>query len=95
LNHRRTPNAQVLKEMAVADIYVYCSDNWEINKTGIVASLIGLPVANERGRERLGRNIAFVAHAHWHPTIMEARYVAVYHKVLDSSGSKSNAPTSC
>jgi glycosyltransferase involved in cell wall biosynthesis len=128
---RRILNAHVLKEMAAADIYVYSSDNWEISKTCIEASLIGLPVvlnrrrgglaaelvgdhvmaveqsangyrevlerliADERGRERLGRNAAFVAHAHWHPTIMEARYVEVYHKALDASGSKSNVSNPC
>jgi glycosyltransferase involved in cell wall biosynthesis len=41
---RRIPNAQVLKEMADADLYVYCSDNWEISKTCIEASLMGLPI---------------------------------------------------
>lgn len=128
---RRMPNAQVLKEMAAADIYVYCSDNWEISKTCIEASLIGLPIvlnrrrgglaaelagdhvlaveqsangyrealerliADKRERERLGRNAASMAHARWHPAIMEARYVAVYRKVLDSSGSKSNVASPC
>jgi len=46
---RDMPNTQVLKEMTAADIYVYCSDNWEISKTCIEASLMGLPIViNQR-----------------------------------------------
>ena len=46
---RKMPNAQVLRAMASADLYVYCSDNWEISKTCLEASLMGLPiVVNER-----------------------------------------------
>ncbi len=123
---RRMPNADVLKEMAAADIYVYCSDNWEISKTCIEASLIGLPIvlnqrhgglaaelvgdhvlaveqsakgyrealerliADRKERERLGRTAASVARDRWNPEAMEARYVAVYRKVLAASGAKAN-----
>jgi L-malate glycosyltransferase len=116
---RRMPNIQVLKEMAAADLYVYCSDNWEISKSCIEASLMGLPIvinrrrgglaaelvgdhvmaveqsakgygealerliADERERKRLGRRAASVAHAHWHPAVMEARYVAIYRMLLN------------
>jgi glycosyltransferase involved in cell wall biosynthesis len=46
---RNMPNAQVLEEMAASDIYVYCSDNWEISKTCLEASLMGMPIIlNER-----------------------------------------------
>ena len=54
---RRMPNAQVLKEMAAADIYVYCSDNWEISKTCIEASLIGLPIVLNRRRGGLAAEL--------------------------------------
>jgi glycosyltransferase involved in cell wall biosynthesis len=122
---RRMPNAQVLKEMAAADLYVYCSDNWEISKTCIEASLMGLPIilnrrrgglaaelvgdhvlaveqsaagyrealetlmADERMRERLGRNAASLAHEHWHPAIMESRYAGIYRRLIQA---RSNAP---
>jgi len=47
---RRMPNAQVLREIAAADIYVYCSNNWEISKTCLEASLMGLPIVVNRRR---------------------------------------------
>jgi glycosyltransferase involved in cell wall biosynthesis len=47
---RRMPNAQVLNEISAADIYVYCSDNWEISKTCIEASLMGLPIVLNKRR---------------------------------------------
>ena len=122
---RRMSNAQVLKEMAAADVYVYSSDNWEISKTCIEASLMGLPIvlnqrrgglaaeligdhvlaveqsaagyrealenliADERKRERLGRNAASVAHERWHPTIMESRYAGIYRLLIQA---RSKAP---
>jgi glycosyltransferase involved in cell wall biosynthesis len=51
------PNALVLAEMAAADIYVYCSDNWEISKTCIEASLLGLPVVINRRRGGLAQEL--------------------------------------
>lgn len=47
---RNMPNADVLNEMIRADVYIYCSDNWEISKTCIEASLIGLPIILNRRR---------------------------------------------
>ena len=44
----RMPNSEVLRELARADIYVYCSDNWEISKTCLEASLMGLPIVLNR-----------------------------------------------
>ena len=115
---RRMPNTQVLDEMAASDIYVYCSENWEISKTCIEASLLGLPIVLNRRRgeladelvgdhvlavepsangyrealerlisdgamrERLGRNAARVAQAHWHPDVMESRYVDIYRRLF-------------
>jgi len=44
------PNAEILKEMAASDVYVYSSMNYEISKTCIEAALTGLPVVhNDRG----------------------------------------------
>jgi glycosyltransferase involved in cell wall biosynthesis len=51
------PNAQVLKKMADADIYIYCSDNWEISKTCIEASLIGLPIIINMRRGGLAQEL--------------------------------------
>ena len=47
---RRMPNADVVREMVAADIYVYCSDNWEVSKTCLEASLMGLPIVVNRRR---------------------------------------------
>ena len=52
------PNTQVLKEMTAADIYVYCSDNWEVSKTCIEASLMGLPIVLNRRRGGLAKELA-------------------------------------
>ena len=62
---RRMPNADVLKKMAHADIYVYASINYEISKTCIEAALTGLPVIlNDRNgdpaRELVGGHFLLV-----------------------------------
>jgi glycosyltransferase involved in cell wall biosynthesis len=54
---RQMPNTQVLEEMAAADIYIYCSDNWEISKTCIEASLIGLPIIINRRHGGLAQEL--------------------------------------
>lgn len=41
---RNMLNADILRKMAESDMYVYCSDNYEISKGSIECALIGLPV---------------------------------------------------
>jgi glycosyltransferase involved in cell wall biosynthesis len=54
---RNMPNAQVLEEMAASDIYVYCSDNWEISKTCLEASLMGMPIVLNQRRGGLASEL--------------------------------------
>lgn len=63
--HRSVPNEAVLELLRTADVFVYCSDVFEVSKATIEAALSGLPiVANDRdgdpAPELLGEHVLLV-----------------------------------